>query len=366
MIMAGRKKEDVLKYVNEEIYEIAYARYLARNKISFYDKIYSDIEGIKKYATYEDVAKYKAKRLKCNVLADLGCGVGIQLIFFANECNFVYGVELNERRYKYCLKNLKKMKIKNAKVIHGDALSLDVYNKIGDVDIIFSDPSRKFKGEISFENLSPNPIKIYELYKNKTENFAFDLPVQIKKDKIPFDCELEYQSYLKEPFRATAYIGDIKKCEKSVILLPYNIRLEYNKNLERNLKFEAKPDEFLYLLDRTILIAGLVPEAIEYIRKKLNKYVKPLYMDKRRCLLTSNEFIKSEMLECYKVLKICKENNLRESLERVNAGRVYPRFEIDPEKYYAYKRSLERGLKGKNKVYIFKINDSYILTKKIY
>lgn len=364
MIKAGRKREEILKYVNEEIFEIAYARYLAMNKISFYDKIYSDIEGIKRYATYEDVAKYKAKRLKCNVLADLGCGVGIQLIFFAKECEFVYGVEINERRYKYCIKNLRKLGIKNFEIIHGDALSKEVYERIKNVDIIFSDPSREIKEEIDLKYLSPNPLKIYEMYKNKTDNFAFDLPVQIKKEKIPFDCELEYQAYYKEPFRATAYLGELKKCEKSVVLLPYNIRLEYNENIDRNIKFTDKVCKYLYLLNRTINLADLVPEAIEYLRK--NGDVKIIYRDKRRCLLTSDDYFETNISECYEVLSKCKEGEIRDSLEKVNAKKVYLRFEIDPKKYYEVKRSLERGLKGKEKIYVFKIRDEYILTKKLY
>ncbi len=365
MIKAGRSKEEILKYVSEEIYEIAYARYLAMNKISFYDKIYSDLDGIRKYATYEDVAKYKAKRLKCDIIADLGCGVGIQLIFFARECNFVYGVEINEKRYKYCIKNLRKMGLKNFEIIHGDALSKEVYERIKDVDIIFSDPSREIKGEIKMEYLSPNPIKIYEMYKSKTDNFAFDLPVQIRKEKIPFDCELEYQAYFKEPFRATAYLGELKKCEKSVVILPYNIRLEYNESLDRDLKPTDEIKSYIYLLNRTINLADLIPEAVEYLRTNY-KNIYLIYRDKRRCLLTSDDYFKSEIVECYEVLKTCKENELKECLEKVNAKKVYLRFEVDPNKYYEIKRSLERGLRGKEKIYIFKIKDKYILTKKLY
>jgi predicted RNA methylase len=67
-----------------------------KRTVKFTRPIVSNAEGLQ-LATPEIVARYIAKRLKTNVIADLGCGIVGQVIFFAKECKKVYAVERDRK-----------------------------------------------------------------------------------------------------------------------------------------------------------------------------------------------------------------------------------------------------------------------------
>ena len=75
-----------------------------KRTIKFTKPVLSNGEGMQ-IATPEIVAKYIAKRLKTKVIADLGCGIGGQVIFFAKECKKVYAVERNPEKLEYAKEN---------------------------------------------------------------------------------------------------------------------------------------------------------------------------------------------------------------------------------------------------------------------
>ena len=76
-----------------------------KHTVKFTKPIHSNKDGLQ-LATPEIAAKYIAKRLKTNVIADLGCGIGGQVIFFAQECDKVYAVERNPEKIEYAKKKL--------------------------------------------------------------------------------------------------------------------------------------------------------------------------------------------------------------------------------------------------------------------
>ena len=65
-----------------------------------------------KFATPKDVATYRAERLKCNVLVEIGAGIGGQTIAFSRKCKKVIAIELNKERAKTLNDNIKKLHIK--------------------------------------------------------------------------------------------------------------------------------------------------------------------------------------------------------------------------------------------------------------
>jgi predicted RNA methylase len=107
-----------------------------KHTIKFTKPVVSDKEGLQ-LATPEIVAKYIAKRLKTDIIADLGCGIGGQVIFFAKECRKVYAVERNPQKLEYAKQNCRLYDVNNVEFIPGDALSEKVKAKICDADIIF-------------------------------------------------------------------------------------------------------------------------------------------------------------------------------------------------------------------------------------
>src|SRR5574341_2249304 len=111
-----------------------------KRTVKFTKPVFADKGGMQ-LATPEIVARYIAKRLKTDIIADLGCGIGGQVIFFAKECRRGYAVERNPERLEYARKNCEVYGVNNVEFILGDALSGVVRERVNDADIIFSDPA---------------------------------------------------------------------------------------------------------------------------------------------------------------------------------------------------------------------------------
>ncbi|MDO9097357.1 MAG: methyltransferase domain-containing protein, partial [Candidatus Methanoperedens sp.] len=135
-----------------------------KRTIKFTKPIVSNPEGLQ-LATPEIVAKYIAQRLKTDIIADLGCGIGGQVIFFAKECKKVYAVEISPQKLEFAKENCKLYGVNNVEFIPGDALSEEVKTQVSDADIIFSDPARPLsEKERTLEKLEPPIIEILKLY----------------------------------------------------------------------------------------------------------------------------------------------------------------------------------------------------------
>src|SRR5574341_2080702 len=100
-----------------------------KRTVKFTKPVFADKGGMQ-LATPEIVARYIAKRLKTDIIADLGCGIGGQVIFFAKECRKVYAVERNPERLEYAKKNCELYGAKNVEFIEGDALSESVKERV--------------------------------------------------------------------------------------------------------------------------------------------------------------------------------------------------------------------------------------------
>jgi len=93
----------------ELIVEIARARIKARDKFSR-DDLWMDLQGLR-YSTHETVAKYRAKRLKefgIGSIADVSCGIGIQLIFYAMNVEKAYGIDIDPLKVEFARRNAEK------------------------------------------------------------------------------------------------------------------------------------------------------------------------------------------------------------------------------------------------------------------
>src|SRR4030066_844784 len=160
--------------------------------IKFTKPIVSNKEGLQ-LSTPEIVAKYIARRVKTDIIADLGCGIGGQVIFFARECKKVYAVERNPEKLEYAKKNCELYGVKNVEFIPGDALELSTIEKVSDANIIFSDPARPLsEKERTLSNLEPPITEILKLYSDITSELAFHSPPQMPPSRVALDGECEY------------------------------------------------------------------------------------------------------------------------------------------------------------------------------
>ncbi len=344
----------------DEIIEIARARIKAKDKFSRKD-LWMDLEGLR-YATHEVVAEYRAERVKPESIADVSCGIGIQLIFFAKYAREAYAIDIDERKLFYAMKNAEKYGVKEKiKFIHGDSLSEWVIKQVN-ADVIFSDPARPPEmPERRLEDLLPSPLKIYEAYKHKTDAFIFDLPPQIRREKIPWKGEFEYIDLYGQLNRLTFYFEPLAKAERSAVLLPKGIRLESNPNLENIIEW-SEPKKYLYEIPQSIGYADLINELFHAV--KGNLYM--LLREKRRVLATSDDEIKSEYFKrAYIIVGIIKFHLLRinEFLRKEGFGRATLRISIPDSEYWRFRKKVENNLKGERRAYVFQYKDRAIIAE---
>jgi precorrin-6B methylase 2 len=128
-----------------------------KQDIAFQEKLTIPKEFLR-FATPRDVSLYRAERLKCNVLVEIGAGIGGQTIPFSKQCKKVIAIELDKTRAKILLDNLKKLRINNVEVINGDALNKSVIQKIAkeNPDIIFVDTERPEQSERTLKEIKPS------------------------------------------------------------------------------------------------------------------------------------------------------------------------------------------------------------------
>ncbi|MCD6559002.1 MAG: 50S ribosomal protein L11 methyltransferase [Palaeococcus sp.] len=347
----------------DEIIEIARARIKARDKFSR-DDLWMDLSGLR-YSTHEVVARYRAERLRPKSIADVSCGIGIQLIFFARYAEKAYAVDIDERKLFYAMKNAEKYGVKDKiTFINGDSLKKEIVDRI-DADIIFSDPARPPEmPERRLEDLLPSPVQIYEAYRHKTDAFIFDLPPQIRREKIPWKGEFEYIDLYGHLNRLTFYFEPLARAERSAVMLPKGVRLESDESLEDIVEWSTEVGRYIYEIPQSVHYADLINELFHKVRGSL----KMLMREKRRILATADEEIGSEYLKAaYHVLGIVPFHPMRinDFLKREGFGRATLRISIPDREYYNFKRRVEMNLKGERRAYVFQFGNRAIITEKL-
>ncbi len=346
----------------DEIIEIARARIKARDKFSRTD-LWMDIDGLR-YATHEVVAEYRAQRVKPKSIADVSCGIGIQLIFFAKYAEEAYAIDIDKKKLFYAEKNAEKYGVhEKIHFIHGNSLSREIIEQVN-ADVIFSDPARPPEmPERRLEDLLPSPLNVYEAYRHKTDVFIFDLPPQIKREKIPWKGEFEYIDLFGSLNRLTFYFEPLAKAERSAVLLPAGTRLESDPNLENIIEW-SEPMEYLYEIPQAIDYANLINELFHKVGGALYMLIR----EKRRVLATSREEIRSKYFKrAYIITGITKFHPLRinDFLRKHGYGRATLRVSIPDSAYWSFRRKIENGLKGEKRAFVFQYKDKAIIAESL-
>ena len=336
----------------DEIYEIAAARRNAKSK-GIASNLYLNSDDLR-FATGKIVADYRAKRLKCSKIADLGCSAGIQALAFAKTCKKVYAVEIDERKLRYAIENAKIMNAHNIEFVLGDVLDDKIINKVKDADIFFCDPSRlPEETERKMDTISPNPNILLKKY---GKNTAIEFPPQISK--VDFDCEKEYISVNGHLNRLTLYLGNLKKADVSVVSLPSDKKMEYDGTKE--FFFDSKKDlpmKYLYEVDSAVVKAGMFWQ--------LAKITKTIPIEEG--ILTSDNLIKNDFFRnSFRVIDAVHHDfeSIVHSLEEHQIGKVVIRYRILPQDYWNERTKYEKHLKGKKTAHLF-IFEKAVIAEKI-
>ena len=299
-----------------------------------------------RFATPEIIADYRAKRLRCNKIADLCCGIGGQTIGFSKTCKEVVAIEVDKEKLD-CVPELK-----NIKKIHGDVLDPKIIEKCNEADIIFCDGERaEFEESRSIDTIKPNVKEIIDKYSKITKKIAIELPPQIKD--IPFDCEREYISINGELNRLTIYLNDLKKCNYSVVSLPSGERIEADEIKELK---ESNTLNYVYEVDNAVVKAGLD------FMFGLNLWKK----EKNRTYLTSNNLVKNNFFKnIFIVLKSCNKKNVNNELKKLNAKEIILKEGINPKDYWNEKNNYEKNLNGNKRFYLIVVGKDALICEKI-
>ena len=347
------------------IAEIARARIRARDKFSRND-LWMDLEGLR-YATHEVVAKYRAERLGelgVKSIADVSCGIGIQLIFYAMKVERAYGIDIDPLKVEFARRNAEKYGVDNIEFINADSLSRDTIERI-DVEVIFSDPARPPEmPERRLEDLLPSPLEVYEAYKSKTDAFIFDLPPQMRRERVPWKGEFEYIDLFGALNRLTFYTEPLAKAERSAVILPAGARLESNPNLEDIVEWTEKPGQYLYEIPQSVDYADLINELFHV----LHADAKMLLREKRRVLATGNEEIKSPYLKrTYAVVGFIPFHPVRinDFLRREGFGRATLRISVPEGEYWKVRKRVEANLKGDRRAFVFQFGKKAIIAEEL-
>lgn len=315
-----------------------------------------------RFATPASVALYRAERLKCNIIADIGCGIGGQAMAFAKICKKVIAVEIDEKQLEIAKENAKKLGIKNIEFVYGDALAIMTIEKVQKFkpDIIFCDTQRKESGERSIDDLQPDIKKLIDKY-SFCKKIAIELPPftkdleRLKENEF----EKEFISLNGKLNRLTIYLNELKKSERSAIALPSETRLENRKTKKTEIADSAKGFKYIYIIDPAITMAELVNELGEEFKAKL------LEID-GKTFFVSNEILKSAFLYGFRILEVCKHDFpvILENLKKLDAGQVVLRYNLKPEDYWKERNKYENELSGEKVIHLF-ANEEAVLCENL-
>jgi precorrin-6B methylase 2 len=325
-------------------------------------------EGLR-FATPEVVARYRAGRLRCDVLADISCGIGGQAVCFAKECGSVIGIDIDGERLECARRNAVVYGVDNITFIEGDALSPQVVEQVADADadVIFSDPARPAEEDVrQTDSLRPGIPVVMEAYRDVTSSFAFEAPPQMPPERIDFNCEREYLSVDGQLNRLTLYFGPLKRCERSAVVLKggRHYRLESGVAAPVVIQEVDEPRVYAFEPDPAVVKAGLLGE----LAGGLGGKVELVRIDARRSLLTSDVLLESLFFKHrYRVLDRVPLDcgKVNRSLMGYGIGKAVIRFRIAPEKYWDARNRIENGLMGEGAAHLFEIADQVYVCEKI-
>ncbi len=350
---AVRKRLNLDRAYAEVLFQIASARISLRGKFTFWERIWMD-QYLARYSTPEVVCRYRSGRIRGYDVVDIGSGSGIQTVFFSTTNNSATGVELDPARHLMAEINSTIYQGGKLSFVRADALQYIREMRINNDTVIFSDPARPpGSPERTLDELHPSPIKIHSLLNGSTENTVFDLPPQMRWEKITIPGEKEYASIAGQLNRLTLYSGSLGRHETSAVILPQNIRVEGDPG-----DFPVQQDQeildHILVVDPAVARAKLVHVAMRGIDGTA------IADDGRRYIITSNAAPKLFPGETYKTEFVTDSGGLREAIAGSDAARVIPRYRIDGSEYYRQRGILTAGLRGSRDIYLFKLGQRYI------
>lgn len=307
---------------------------------------------VTRFATPKEPAIYRAKKLACEKIVEIGAGIGGQTMAFSKTCKKVIAIEINKDDAKILTDNLKKLKIKNVEVIVYDALSPEIIKRVEKEkpDIIFCDSARKPEGERLIKDIQPDLKKLLKEYSKITKKIAIEIPPFTQDTQtIGDNFEKEFLSLNKQLNRLTLYFNELKESDVSVIEIPQKEKIKKTNEVTKS-KIENSSKEFKYLyeISPAVILSGLVEE----LASKIN--ASRILLEGKEYLI-SKEKKQSSFLTEYKIVSTIKNSfeEIIKELKKIDAKKIILKFKISPEDYWKERKKYEDLLSGTKEYYLF-------------
>lgn len=311
------------------------------NKIPISNELLFTEQGAQQSSSWE-LAKYHATKFKeFNTVADLCCGIGVDLINIAEGKEQVYAIDLDADTLQLAEYNCRNQSLNNINFNLGRAQEFNII-----VDAIFIDPDRRSGSfrKIAPEEYSPPFSKIMEL-KNICPNIAVKLSPALDYKKLdpPDDSTLEFVSEngtLKEILLCMGNLAT-ENCERKAVLLPSNLTLQNS-----NINIEVTDiQRYLFEPDPAIIRAGLVQELGSKIGYNL--------IDSKLALLTGSRIVEKDFGKIFEVKEIMKFDlkKVRKYIRENEIGELIIKTRGFPESVEKFRKKIK--LKGDNSVVMF-------------
>ena len=321
------------------------------NKIPISNELLFTEQGAQQASSWK-IAQYHATKFKTfNKVADLCCGIGVDLINIAKGKEQVYAIDLDADTLELAEYNCKNQNLDN---IDFKLSKAEEFNK--QIDAIFIDPDRRpvSSRKIAPEEYSPPFSKIIEL-RDICKNIAVKLSpaIDYKRLNLPLDSTLEFVSEngtLKEILLCMGKLST-ENCERKAVLLSYNHILQ-NSDVKTKV---TEIQKYLFEPDPAIIRAGLVQELGSKIGYNL--------IDSKLALLTGSQIVQSNFGKIYEVEEILKYDlkKVRKYVRENEIGELIIKTRGFPESVEKFRKKIK--LKGNNSIvmFILRKGDNHII-----
>ncbi len=267
--------------------------------------------------------KMRQKLGKIQKSLDVGAGIGGDTIAMALRWN-VLSVEKNPNTMEMLKHNIHVYNVdQNVDFFLGDIIKLlddiDFQKKLGDVDCIFFDPSRRSKGirTVKIEEYEP-PLSFVEKLKFFSQNICVKIAPRVDLSRIKYDCDIEVISYKGEVKEVVLWFGKFKTYSDTNAILATKLpeKITWVQKSKRYIVPVCEPKDFIYEPDPAFIKAHLISDIAElYELSQIHKKI---------AYLTSDSFINIPILKCYHVLTyITLDYSLiNKTLRRLNISHV--------------------------------------------
>ncbi|MFO8051552.1 MAG: hypothetical protein R6V01_07635 [Thermoplasmatota archaeon] len=332
------------------ILDIARTRRKARKKTSRAEELFFTSEGLR-WATPEPAAVHCAERVKANHVMDISSGQGGQSIYLSETSDRVTAVDISPLNCLISYMNALSLN-RELEIVNSDSLTENVRSMAQRDCLVFSDPARPPGARRRrLEEIEPDPRKVYATYSEKASGFCFELPPYIDLHQIPMDIEAEYISFQGRLNRLNVYTGELKRSERSAVILPEGSVLRGEPRIVTYCEDASiVTGSWISEIDHSVIRSGLAWKLAEGNDASVMK------LDERRSVLVSPHPISSPFIGPAMEVQAVSEdlNEVKSILRSIDAGSVTIRFKVEPSDYWAIRNDLEQGLKGGKKVSLFK------------